>query len=227
MDIRGLKVNFLGDSITEGVGVSDIANCRYVERLAKTWELRTNIYAIGGTRLAHQIQPSEPPRKDLCFCGRAYDMDTTADMVIVYGGVNDYLHGDAPLGQMGDTTPATFYGGVYFLMRYLKENYPNKPVVFMTPARCSYRSAFGVVSYQNPSCYPIKGGNKATLLDYVQAVLETGKLLGIPVLDLYHDLPLDTNDEQIYKTYTVDGLHFNNDGHGILAETLQNFLLSL
>ena len=35
MDIKGFKVNFLGDSITEGAGVADRANCRYDNRLAK------------------------------------------------------------------------------------------------------------------------------------------------------------------------------------------------
>lgn len=40
---------------------------------------KVNNYGIGGTRLAHQVRPSEKPRYDLCFCGRAYEMDTTAD----------------------------------------------------------------------------------------------------------------------------------------------------
>ena len=33
MDIRGFRVNFLGDSITEGIGVADRAHCRYDNRL--------------------------------------------------------------------------------------------------------------------------------------------------------------------------------------------------
>ena len=130
MDIKGFKVNFLGDSITEGIGVEDQQTCRYDNIIAKTYQLSAvNNYSISGTRLAHQIHPSEKPRYDLCFCGRAYDMDESADMVIVYGGVNDYIHGDAPFGQIGDTTPATFCGGVYFLMKYLKETYTNKPII--------------------------------------------------------------------------------------------------
>ena len=100
MDIKGFTVNFLGDSITEGVGVTDIANCRYDNRLAAMCGLgKINNYGISGTRLAHQVRPSEKPRYDLCFCGRAYDMDPTADMVIVYGGVNDYIPGDKSPGN--------------------------------------------------------------------------------------------------------------------------------
>ena len=77
MDIRGFRVNFLGDSITEGVGVRDRANNRYDNRLAAMCGLAgVNNYGISGTRLAHQVHASEKPRYDLCFCGRAYDMDT-------------------------------------------------------------------------------------------------------------------------------------------------------
>ena len=38
MNIKGFTVNFLGDSITFGVGVSDI-HCRYDNRIAKMLEL--------------------------------------------------------------------------------------------------------------------------------------------------------------------------------------------
>ena len=35
MELKGKRVIFLGDSITEGAGVTDIANCRYDNRLKK------------------------------------------------------------------------------------------------------------------------------------------------------------------------------------------------
>ncbi len=62
MVLYNKKVNFLGDSITEGSGVSDIENCRYDNRLKATYFLTTNNYGIGGTRLAHQTACSEKPR---------------------------------------------------------------------------------------------------------------------------------------------------------------------
>ena len=100
MDIRGFRVNFLGDSITEGVGVRDRASNRYDNRLAAACGLAgVNNYGISGTRLAHQVHASEKPRYDLCFCGRAFNIDQSADIIVVYGGVNDYIHGDAPIGE--------------------------------------------------------------------------------------------------------------------------------
>ena len=225
MDITGFKVNFLGDSITEGVGVSDYANNCYHNRLANMCQLSAvNTYAISGTRLAHQIHPSEKPRYDLCFCGRAYDMDTTADMVIVYGGVNYYIHGDAPFGEMGDTTPATYCGGVYFLMHYLRESYGEKPVIFMTPARCFLRKEVDDLA---PSAHVKKLSGGKPLIDYVDVILETAKNFQIPVLDLYRDLGLDPHDRAIFDTYTIDGLHFNDAGHAVIANLLKDFIDAL
>ena len=225
MNITGLKVNFLGDSITRGTGVTDPENCRYDNRLKVMCDLSAvNNYSIGGSRLAHQIHPSELPRYDLCFCGRAFDMDTSADMVIVYGGVNDYLHGDAPFGEMGDTTPATYCGGVYFLMKYIRENYPNKPVIFMTPARCYLRKEVDDLLVSTHA-KKLPGGKP--LLAYVDVILETAKLFDIRVLDLYHELGLDPHDPVCFDTYTVDGLHFNDAGHAVIAQTLKDFIDSL
>jgi len=222
MNIRGFKVNFLGDSITEGIGVSDIKNCRYDNYLAKTLALsKVANHSISGSRMAHQTFPSAKPWYDLCFCGRAYAMDNTADMVIVYGGVNDYIHGDAPFGELGDTTPATFCGGVYFLMNYLRENYGDKPIIFMTPARCFLR---GEVDDLIPSVHAAKRVPGKPLKAYADAISETAKQFGIKVFDLYHDLGIDPHIPEQFEKYTADGLHFNDEGHVLLAEKLIEFI---
>ncbi|MBR2612525.1 MAG: SGNH/GDSL hydrolase family protein [Clostridia bacterium] len=223
MELHYKKVNFLGDSITEGSGVSDIANCRYDNRLKAKYSLTTNNYGIGGTRLAHQMTCSENPRWDLCFSGRAYNLDPTADITIVYGGVNDYLHGNAPFGEEGDTTPATFVGAVHFLMNLLKTMYPTQKFVFMTPARCVfYGGDFTAVSK-----HPNKRADARPLADYVRVIVETGKKMGIPVLNLYENLDINPMIEEERVALTADGLHFNDEGHARLASLLEAFLLSL
>ena len=225
MDIKGFKVNFLGDSITEGVGVADIPNNRYNNRLKTMCQLSAvNSYGISGTRFAHQTHASATPRYDLSFCGRVYNMDPTADMVVVFGGTNDYIHGDAPFGQIGDTTPATFCGAVYFLMNYLRENYPGKPVIFMTPARGFLRREIDDLV---PSTHATKRPGGRPLVAYVDVILETGKQFGIPVLDLYRNLGLDPHDPECFETYTMDGLHFNDAGHAIIARKLKEFIEAL
>ena len=222
MELKGKRVAFLGDSITEGAGVANVAACRYDNRIAKELELEETFnYGIGGTRLAHQCRPSEKPRYDLCFCGRAYNIDRSADLIVVYGGVNDYIHGDAYFGAMEDRTPETFCGAVYFLMNLLKTEY-GKPVVFMTPAHCFFKE----VSDKEPSPRPIKRDARP-LLEYVEAIKARGAELGVPVLDMFENLGLDPNNEEQRAAYTTDGLHFNDKGHAYIAAALAKFLRSL
>ncbi len=224
MQLEGKIIDFLGDSITEGVGVSDRENNRYDNILKKRLKLKAvHNYGIGGTRLAHQAHPSDKPRYDLCFCGRAYDLCPDADLIMVYGGVNDYIHGDAPVGEIGDRTPATFCGAVDFLMKLLRETYPSAKVVFLTPARC----LFGASDYRYPSRAKGKQADAKPLRFYCEVMIETAKKYGIDVLDLYEAMPVEILDGDARKRYTTDGLHFNDDGHHILADVIEEFLMSV
>lgn len=224
MELQGKVINFLGDSITEGAGVEDIANCRYDNRLKKMLGLKeVHNYGISGSRLAHQRFPSENPRFDLCFCGRAYNMEKSADVIVVYGGVNDWIHGDAAFGEMTDTIPATFCGAVEFLMNLLKTEYPNAQIVFMTPAHVNHNDLVDA----RPSGEPMKQADAKPLINYIRVIEEKGKKYQIPVLNLYETLGIDANDEAQKEAYTSDGLHFNDAGHAILAERLADFLKAL
>ena len=224
MELNGKIIDFLGDSITEGVGVADRKNNRYDNILKKECNLKeTYNYGIGGSRLAHQRTPSAKPRHDLCFCGRAYDLNKNADIIVVYGGVNDYLHGDAPIGQFGDATPATFYGAVNFLMNFLKTEYTGKTIVFMTPARLYYDGMTG----EYPSIRPIKQADALPLLGYIEIIEKTAEKYGIPVLNLYENLGIDPTNAEEKEKYTADGLHFNDAGHHVLAARLREFLMAL
>lgn len=229
MNLKSKTIAFLGDSITEGCGVADQAN-RYDNRMLRDAELASvHNYGIGGSRLAHQQKATWCPRFDLCFCGRAFNITQEADIIVVYGGVNDYLHGDALFGKPDDNTPATFCGGVRWLMSFLKDNFKEKTIVFMTPAHCN----FGGNSDADPSpdqnkINPVAGKVDARpLVEYVDVILATGAELGIPVLDLYRNLGIDPNREEDKAAYTADGLHLNDAGHAILAKQLTAFLRAL
>ena len=214
MKLDGLKVNFLGDSITEGHGTSDEKH-RYDTVLKDLGELAvTRNYGIGGTRIAYHSGASVWPVWDLYFCGRATKMDPDADLVIVFGGTNDYGHGNAPLGTSEDTTPDTFCGAVNWLMKFLREAYPTAKLVFMTPMRR--------LGDEAPS--PLTGH---ALVDYVDAIIDAGARHSIAVLDLYRELPIDPNIPDMMQRYVPDGLHPNDEGHKLIAILLYEFLAKL
>ncbi len=215
MKIEGKIINFLGDSITEGIGLDDVKDCydRVVARKCKTKEIRN--YSISGSRLAHQTKPSTKAHYDLCFCGRAFYMNREADIIVVYGGVNDYIHGDAPIGTPDDKTPATFYGALDFLINFLRDNFDAK-IVFMTPAHCLYRD----IVDSEPSHRDMKRDDAMPLYRYAEIIKEKCKEYDIPVADLFRDLGIDANNDSDREKYMVDGLHFNPLGHEAIADLL-------
>lgn len=223
MELKGKTIDFLGDSITEGCCVVDLKN-RFDNRLKEMCELKEVYnYGIGGSRFAHQIKPSACPRFDLCFCGRCHNLNPNADIIVVFGGVNDYLHGDAPFGKEGDNTPATFIGGTEYLMNTIPALYPNAKLVFITPAK----NYFGGKAYFETSA-ETKNPDARVLKEYVDVILAKAKEHNIPVLNLFDNLGFDPYyDKEEFHKYLADGLHFNDDGHLILANKIKDFLESL
>ena len=163
MDIKGKKINFLGDSITEGVGVSCKEN-RYPDLIAADCGAVCRNYGISGTRIAVQTTPSAEPSFDLHFPGRVAEMDPDADVIVVFGGTNDFGHGDAPIGTMADRTIDTFYGGLHVLYTSLIEKYPAAKIVIMTPLHR--------LNEDNPRGDGFKPRDVGVLKDYVEIIRE-------------------------------------------------------
>ena len=209
MKLNGKKLNFLGDSITEGHGVEQPEN-RFVDRIAAASGAICRNYGIGGTRLARQRVPSANPKHDLDFCSRVKELDPDADAVIVFGGTNDCGHGDAPLGEMTDRNVDTFYGAAHVLYSSLRERFPNVPIVVLTPLPRLNEDNF---------CPPLS--------TYVEIIREVAAEYALPVLDLYTVSPLKTDDPAVVEKYVPDGLHPNDDGHKFLAEQILEFLEAL
>ena len=213
MDWQHLKINFLGDSITEGYGVADPAK-KFVALVETMTGATCRNYGIGGTRIAKQSTPSENPRHDMDFCSRVEAMDSDADILVVFGGTNDYGHGDAPLGTFEDRTPDTFYGGLHTLYTSLIEKYPASTIVVMTPL------------HRSGECIPTAPG-KAPLKTYVEAIREVAEYYSLPLLDFFKTSGLQPAVEVVKSTYMPDGLHPNDKGHEILARKIIAFLQAL
>lgn len=217
MELTNKKINFLGDSITQGCGTSGPDKI-FTHLLKEKYHLAAaSNYGIGGTRIARQQHPSDPIW-DQDYCSRVKNMDPDADIVVVFGGTNDFGHGDAPIGTFADRTPDTFYGACHTLMESLIEKYSASRIVFLTPLhRCNEDNPRG-------------DGNKepsGRLSDYVEIIKEVARYYSLPVLDLFAESGLQPRVRIIQERYVPDGLHPNDAGHEILAERIASFLLTL
>ena len=209
MELKGKKINFLGDSITEGVGASEYAHC-YVEQFAAATGAVCRNYGISGTRIAKRRVPYEIPEFDRYYASRVPEMDPDADVVVVFGGTNDYGHGDAPLGEMNDRTVWTYYGALHVLFTALIEKYPTAQIVILTPLHREDEEK-----------------RTPTLKPFVDATRQVAEYYSLPVLDLWANYGIQPRIPVMKNMYVPEGLHPNDAGHAFLANKLRAFLEQL
>ena len=142
-------------------------------------------------------------------------MDKNADFVFVFGGTNDYGHGDAPVGRTGEKTPYTFLGAVSSLIEYLRGIYGEKNICFILPARQYYENDATGGGHRRLPAPDFKG-----YVDLLRSALES---YGVDYIDLYsHGLPKPDTDGA--SEYFIDGLHPNDKGHDFIARKICEYL---
>ena len=213
MKLEGLKFNFLGDSITDGFGVSAPEKV-YHQLIKENYGLADAYnYGVSGTRIARQTKlTTERPKNDLDFQLREQVMYRDVDAVVVFGGTNDYGHGDSIFGSIDsdDEDIYTFCGAVNHLISTLQQDYPQAELIFMTPL------------HRKGEEQPRREGGEP-LAEYVKALIAICTRRGVKVIDLFAINPLDPEDPAVIP----DGLHPNDAGHEILARTVGEALLAL
>ncbi len=217
MELSNKTIAFLGDSITEGAGATSNDKC-FVSKVKELAGLKNALnYGIGGTRIAPQKKPSECSVWDKDYIGRIPGMEKDVDAVVVFGGTNDFGHGDAPFGGFGDKTPDTFSGACYVMLKSLVEKYPDVPVLVITPLhRLGEDGTVNEIGLQ-----------RVPLSDYVQIIRKTAEKFSLPVLDLYSKSGMQPEIEAQNNLYFFDGLHPNDFGHERVARLVINALESI
>ena len=215
----GKKINFLGDSITEGYGTTKVYH-DYLNEMLSLSACRN--YGIGGSTIANGQNP---------MYSRALSMDIDADLVCVFGGTNDFANFNCALGELcnkgenneriANTDCDTFYGALHTLCNNLINRYPDKKIVMFTPI---HREVF---AGQKTEFQPNNVG--IYLYQYVNAVKEVAEWYSIPVCDLYSISGLQPNNSNHKSLYfsPSDGLHPKAEGHEVLARVIYNFLKNI
>ncbi len=209
MKLEGRKANFLGDSITFGRRIENPEDIYWNVLKRECGLAEARGYGIRGTTIAVQLALDEPHWSQN-FISRVDEMDEDADLIVVFGGTNDFGHGDSILGQMGDHSPYTFHGACYTLMKKLLIKYPTADIVFLTPLQREIEE---------------RGGRR--LSDFVKAIKEEAEYFGFPVVDLYATSGIQPQIKAIRELYCPDGLHPNEAGHRRIYSRLRGVLETL
>ncbi len=215
MNLKEKIINFLGDSITEGYGASVPQKC-FVKQIEEETGAICNNYGIGGTRIAKQIKSSKEKEFDKDFCSRIDSMDVNADIIAVFGGTNDFGHGDAPIGNLNDQTPDSFYGALNFLYKNLIIKYPDAFIFVITPLHR--------IDENNLKGDGSKEKNSLPLREYVKIIREVADNYSLPILDLFANSGINPSIPTHEEKYTIDGLHPNDLGHQIISQRIIKFI---
>ena len=212
MKLENLKIVFLGDSITEGARATRPENA-YHQRIKEYCGLAAAYNCgVSGTRIARQTVPSYNAHKqDLNFALRAKVMPKDADMIIIFGGTNDFGHGDAYFGTIDSEDEYTYLGALNCLVQQLQNDFPKARLVFMTPIRR--------VSEDEPSMPDGK-----ILADYVDGMIEIAKKYKLSVIDLFRSGVIEDPAD---KSILADGLHPTDLGHDLMARYISEALKKL
>ena len=164
-----MKMNCLGDSITYGYipdSGAQMAN-PYPSELKNILGLaECRNYGISGSTLAVNSGNYQP------MCLRYTDMSDDADIVLVFGGTNDYGRAvyTPTLGTISDNVNTTVYGALNILCEGLITKYPKAFIFLCTPLKRADKTA--------------ANGGGYTLEDVAEAIRAVGLKFGMPVLDL-------------------------------------------
>ncbi len=212
MNLQNKIITVLGDSITQGAGTSAPEHI-YENVLGRmVGASRVDNFGVGGTRLATQIGPNDAYPDT--FTMRYLRMPLDSDLVLVFGGTNDFGHGNAPFGEMTDRTPDTYCGACHYLFRGLIERYPTARIVIMTPL-------------QRADQHIPSANSGRPLIDYVDTIIRIAAEYSLPVIDLYRTAGICPVIPCHKELFMPDGLHPNDAGAYRVAERIAGFLAAL
>lgn len=151
------------------------------------------------------------------------------DLITIFGGINDLMFTNAPVGENTDMTADTLLGGVNLAIAKIKQYFPNVPFAIISPLP-TYACQGGGTCYADYS--PSNKTNKEYL--FIAALADYCDYHGIPFLNQYNQTgfrPWDENFRTEYTKYSPsappDGLHPNAKGHALIYPKIREFIKTL
>ena len=212
--------SILGDSLTDKNVNKDIITRHYTDYLYENCPFIENIQNLGYGGSCIAGMPDKPGKISPSFIERCNQISDEANLIIIFGGTNDYGIGSStlpnPLGTYGDESPETFYGGLKTLIDEIETAHTEAKIIFVTPIFRRDQELSGLV---NENMYGFGLG------DYAAAIKKTCEKRGISCIDAFNELT--EINAFTYENYELDGLHLNDDGNVLLGQFLAKKLAEI
>lgn len=216
--LNGKKWVVIGDSITE---VNNRADLHYHDYIKSKNNMSVVNMGVGGTGYINR------QAEDKAFYQRALDIPTDADIITVFGGVNDCLFATADIGEPNDNGTTTWCGCVNQLITNIRSLYLFAPLGIISPLPCNWADTGNESQYdaQLPS------DETCRMSLFVEKLKKICELRGVPFLDLFHSsnmLPENSSFSAKYfscgDSRNGDGLHPNSEGQKLFTSKIENFI---
>lgn len=232
----GKRVVYLGDSMTDPR--SSATTHWYWQYLKELLNINYSVYAKSGYQWDGIYRMAEK------MCAEEGD---SIDAIFIWAGTNDYNH-NIPIGKFFTEemrqinhngifenrkcripilSDSTFCGRINKVLSFLKEQYPTKQIILLTPIH----RGFARFSEKNIQPAENFANGQGLYLDmYIDALKKAGIYWAVPVVDL-HSLsglyPISDAFVRYFNNSETDRLHPNASGHYRIAKTIQYQLITL
>lgn len=209
-DFSTKTIQFLGDSITEGICGNKDEDGDYLSYVNYADDYLGFKNCMNNGKAGRMF--SDYAGSELSFSLEMGNMfNNSADIAVVFLGVNDYLT-NRENKRYGDyyatESTAGYVGSLRYAMKQLKANYPNQEVFFVT--------MYNISKTANSTYTDIAGSLQ--LGDYMDMLRKMVNEYGYHLIELYDTGFMDCTDAATSSTYTADGLHPADSGNRILGE---------
>lgn len=138
-------------------------------------------------------------------------------LMLIQHCLNDYHAGVAIENPDDPYDEYTYSGALRSTIRTLKQTYPDMRILILSPTYTWYTA-------ENLTCEEFNTGG-GILENYVDAQRQVAQEMQVEYLDLYHDF-YPHEEWEDWQLYSRDGLHPNEAGRMLIAQTIADYLLT-